>query len=92
MTTADTRIVVALFQAPAANWLAALRPNSRPQRWRWRAINAGNNRIMAESSESYTNEDDAMDAIDELFGNRSDVWLQRAGETDLLLRMPFNEA
>lgn len=82
-------VYVDLFQA-AANPLARLA--GRPQRWRWRAINGNNQRVLAVSSEAYTNEVDALNAIDELFGSRSDVWLRQQGESNLLLRMSITSA
>lgn len=60
---------------------------SRPQKWRWIAKNAGNHKILARSSESYTNVSDALDAIDQLFGAQTDVWLRQPGEGNQLLRM-----
>lgn len=77
---------VDLYQVPAKNPLG--RPTRRPQRWRWRAVNAGNNRVLAVSSAAYTNADDAIDAIDQLFAARTDVWIRREGQ---LLRIAGNE-
>lgn len=88
--TADGPVVyVDLYQseAPAKSLARRLFSARRPQVWRWRALNGGNGRIMAVSSEAYANEADALDAIDELFGSRSDVWLRQQGESPLLLRM-----
>lgn len=48
----------------------------RGQRWRWRARAAGNNRILAVSSEAYTNRDDAIAGIGLLFGPNSDIYLR----------------
>lgn len=38
------------------------------QSWRWRAINAGNNRKLANSGEAYTNKADCEVAVRALFG------------------------
>lgn len=92
MTSDEPVVYVYLYQreAPAKTLAHSLFGGRRHQVWRWRAINAGNGRILAQSSEAYTNEGDAIDAIDELFGSRSDVWLRQQGEPDLLLRVPIN--
>ncbi|PBA13496.1 hypothetical protein [Mycobacterium avium] len=92
MTSDEPVVYVDLYQreAPAKTLAHLLFGARRPQVWRWRAINAGNGRILAQSSEAYANEGDAIDAIDELFGSRSDVWLRQQGEPDLLLRVPIN--
>jgi hypothetical protein len=53
------------------------RRGSRGQRYRWRAKNAGNNKILATASEAYTNEADCIDAIWQLFGGESAITLIR---------------
>lgn len=74
------RIYVDLYEVPAERGDG--RPTRRPQKWRWRALNSGNHRILAVSSESYTNETDAKDAIWDLFGGESNVTLRQAGKAD----------
>jgi uncharacterized protein YegP (UPF0339 family) len=59
----------------------------RPQRWRWRAINADNNRKMATSGEAYSNYQDCFDAIVELFGDGTNVYLREAEKDNAPLRM-----
>lgn len=63
----------------------------RQQPWRWRAVNGGNHKVLAVSSERYTNVGDCLDAVDQLFGARSDVWLRLPGENPQLLRMGIGE-
>lgn len=77
-------IYVDLTQIPV-NPLAKLA--GRAQRWRWRATNAGNGRVLAVSSENYTNRNDCLAAIDQLFGAFSDVYLRSAQEGNQLLRL-----
>jgi uncharacterized protein YegP (UPF0339 family) len=62
------------------------RITSRPQKWRWRARNGLNNRILA-SGESYTNRADALNAIHELFGPETDVYLRSSREGNVALRL-----
>lgn len=85
-------IYVDLYQqeGPATGWAHVLRNRPRPQRWRWRAINGENGRVLAISSEAYTNEADAEHAIDTLFGEFSDVYLRRDGQGNELLRLSEN--
>lgn len=64
----------------------------RPQLWRWRALNGKNFRVLAESSESYTNFSDALSAIQELFGGRSDVYLRQSETGDQVLRLATSQA
>lgn len=61
-------------------------PSRRPQRWGWRAVNTGNNKVMARSSESYTNERDCVDAAVALFSDGARVWLQRADGSSVVVR------
>lgn len=77
-------VYVDLVQAPQ-NPLAKL--SGRPQRWRWTALNGGNGRILAVSSEAYTNRNDCLAAIDQLFGTFSDVYLRSSQEGNQLLRL-----
>jgi uncharacterized protein YegP (UPF0339 family) len=37
--------------------------------WRWRALDAGNYRQLANSGESYHNKQDCLDAVAQLFGD-----------------------
>lgn len=59
----------------------------RPQTWRWRALNAGNSRVLAVSSENYTNRDDAVSAVRQLFGSGSDVYLRQTETGNVMLRL-----
>ncbi|WP_373234009.1 hypothetical protein [Mycobacterium marinum] len=77
-------VYVDLYQVPEKNVLG--RPTRRPQRWRWRAINGGNHKVLAVSSEAYTNEADCRAAIDQLFGTGTEVYLRRDGHDNQLLR------
>ncbi len=77
-------IYVDLVQAPV-NALARLA--GRPQRWRWTARNGGNGRVLAVSSENYTNRADAVSAITQLFGNSSNIYLRASQEGNQLLRL-----
>jgi len=58
----------------------------RPQKWRWVARDAGNHEVMAVSSESYTNRNDCLDAIETLFSEGTDVFLRTPDGGDQLLR------
>ncbi|WP_136246066.1 hypothetical protein [Mycobacterium intracellulare] len=83
-------IYVDLYQqeVPTATTLTHIvlkRP--RPQRWRWRAINGGNGRVLAISSEAYTNQADALAAVTQLFGSNSDVYLRSSNQGNQLLRL-----
>ncbi|ACC42333.1 hypothetical protein MMAR_3925 [Mycobacterium marinum M] len=77
-------VFVDLYQVPAKSVLG--RPSRRPQRWRWRAINGGNHRVLAVSSEAYVNEADCRAAIRQLFGTGTEVYLRRDGHDNQLLR------
>lgn len=59
----------------------------RAQTWRWRALNGENFRVLAASSEAYTNEADAIAAIASLFGNASNVYLRQHEQGNQLLRL-----
>lgn len=63
----------------------------RAQTWRWRALNAGNSRVLAVSSENYTNRDDCVAAVRQLFGSRSDVYLRQAETGNVMLRLATND-
>lgn len=77
-------VYVDLFQAPK-NLLATV--TARPQRWRWRAINGDNGRVLGISSEAYTNRGDALAAVKQLFGSYSDVYLRGSDQGNELLRL-----
>lgn len=59
----------------------------RAQKWSWTASNGGNNRVLARSSEHYTNKADALAAIQALFGNTSNVFLGRHDNDKTVLRL-----
>lgn len=61
-------------------------PLRRPQRWYWIAVNNGNHRTLAQSSEMYTNESDAVTAAELLFSNATDLLLARPGHPTRPLR------
>lgn len=61
------------------------RGKTRRQPWRWRALSAGNFKVLA-SGEAYTNEADAVAAVRLLFGDRSTAFLRQAETGNLLLR------
>lgn len=56
------------------------------QRWRWVARNAGNQKILARSSERYTNESDCRKAIDQVFGPNVNVFLRQPERGNVALR------
>jgi hypothetical protein len=62
-------------------------PLRRPQRWYWVALNGNNMRRMARSSEMYTNQQDCIAAIQQLFGQESNVYLRRHEMGNAMLRM-----
>lgn len=78
-------IYVDLYQSDPG--LKPFATGSRPQRWRWRALNGDNSRILAISSESYTNRQDAVDAIAELFGDTSNVYRREVEVGNVELRL-----
>jgi uncharacterized protein YegP (UPF0339 family) len=57
------------------------------QAWRWRAINSGNGRVMANSGEAYTNLSDCEAAVRQLFGDGTTVYLRESEHGDVPLRM-----
>ncbi|MGV0042058.1 hypothetical protein [Mycobacterium colombiense] len=77
-------VYVDLYQTAAP--MRVLRPR-RAQRWRWRALNGNNSRVLAASSEAYTNRDDALAAINQLFGANSNVYLRSGVGGNQLLRL-----
>jgi hypothetical protein len=58
----------------------------RPQRWRWVAKNGANQKTLARSSERYTNRQDCIDALTQLFGADTNIYLRQDGQGDQLLR------
>jgi uncharacterized protein YegP (UPF0339 family) len=62
------------------------RGKARRQPWRWNARNANNNEIMA-SGEAYTNEADALAAVEQLFGSGTNVYLRQHERGNQVLRM-----
>lgn len=83
MTNPATHLVYIDLYQTASNVGAS----GRPQTWRWRAINAGNQFVLAESSEAYTNEDDCLSAITQLFGRASNVYLRQVEQGNRVLRL-----
>lgn len=60
---------------------------TRWQGWWWRAINGGNFKVLAVASEMYTNKQDCIDAITELFGSGSNVYLRQSEQGNQELRL-----
>lgn len=75
-------VTVTLVHTPARTFW---RRDTRWQPWRWRA-QAANGRVLAVSSESYTNRADAVDAIWTLFGPAAMVKLHNDDGSYYLLR------
>ena len=61
-------------------------PGKRWQGWSWIALNAGNHEPLAISTEKYTNRQDCLDAIRQLFGTDATVHLREPGAETVLLR------
>lgn len=78
---ANALVFVDLYQSRPRKLLG------RAQTWRWRALNGNNRRVLAASSEAYTNQADALAAITELFGTASNVYLRQTEQGDQLLRL-----
>lgn len=72
-----------IHEAPPDDWPG----DTRWQPWRWIAKNANNNEPMARSTEHYTNKQDVLDAIAQLFGSGSNVYLREAEQGNVALRM-----
>lgn len=89
--TKSPLIWVDLYQGPAANSVKALF-RARPQRWRWRAINGDNGRVLANSADAYTNRADALAAITELFGPHTNAYLRSSQSGNQLLRLATQPA
>lgn len=79
-------VYVDLYQGPPTRSAKTLF-RARPQRWRWRAINGDNGRVLGISSEAYTNRGDAVATIKQLFGSYSDVYLRGSDQGNELLRL-----
>lgn len=75
------QVVVEAYQTPLLKRLLG-----RPQRFRWRAYNARNGRVLGVSSEAYTNEADMHAAIRQLFGEGSEVRLLQGAASTVLRR------
>lgn len=59
----------------------------RQQRWSWVARSGDNNRVLARSSESYTNKSDLLNAISVLFSDTTNVYRREAEQGDVMLRL-----
>jgi hypothetical protein len=81
---ADSLVFVDLFQSRPRKLLG------RAQTWRWRARNGNNFRVLAVSSEAYTNYQDAVDTVTQLFGDSSNVYLRQKERGDVELRLSSN--
>lgn len=79
--TEPKKITVELIHTPRS----VFNVRSRTQPWRWRA-RAANGRVLAVSSEAYTNKGDAVAAIWSLFGWESHVTLEESGADLVCLR------
>lgn len=75
-------VYVDLYRTPVLKRLLG-----RPQRWRWRAFNAENYRVLAVSSEAYVNRQDAIAAITQLFGFNTAVYMREAEHGNTCLRL-----
>lgn len=67
------------------------RRGGRQQRHYWIALNGGNMRVMARSSESYTNRQDCVDAARLIFGSEVKVYLRQENQEIQLLRHATND-
>lgn len=75
-------VYVDVYRSEITRW----RP-FRNQLWRWRARNANNWKVMANSAEAYTNRQDCLDAIAQLFGSGTNVYLRESEQGNVALRM-----
>lgn len=66
MTEIDIERPVVAIIVTKRNPLVTL---GRPQKYRWKAVNWGNHKTLAISSEAYTNNADALAAAIQLFGD-----------------------
>lgn len=69
---------------PAARKLIPGRPRWQP--FRWVAKNADNRSVLARSSERYTNRQDCLNAIHQLFGDTTNVYLREPEKGNYPLR------
>lgn len=76
------KVIVELIHTPRS----VFNVRSRTQPWRWRALSA-NGRVLAVSSEAYTNRADAVAAIWLVFGWETCVDLDDHGSRSGLLRL-----
>jgi uncharacterized protein YegP (UPF0339 family) len=60
----------------------------RKQPWRWVAKSAGNQKKLATSGESYSNLQDALDAIALVWGDGTNVFLRQSEKGNIALRRP----
>lgn len=81
-------VYIDLIQVPEPKARKLIPGRTRWQGWRWVARNAGNQKILARSSERYTNRQDALDAIVALFGSETVVYKREAEMGNALLRHP----
>ena len=77
-------IVVVELKQSKTRW-----PLRRPQRWYWVARSSVNGSTLAQSSEMYTNRDDAVTAIRTVFGAQSEVHLKYPDDSGVTLRHPI---
>ena len=59
----------------------------RPQRWYWVAKSGDNQKVLARSSERYTNYGDCLHAVHLLFGDGTSVYRRQAERGDVMLRL-----
>jgi len=64
---------------------------ARKQPFYWVAKNSGNGRVMAISSERYTNRQDCVDAARLIFGSEVNVYLRQENQPNQLLRYATND-
>ena len=83
-------VFVDLYQTERKPRAAGDTREVRPQLWRWRAINGSNFEVMAIASEAYTNKQDCLDAIAQLFGASTNVYLRQHEQGDQELRLANN--
>lgn len=74
-------VVVVELKQSRTRW-----PLRRPQRWYWIARSGANGKVLAQSSEMYTNSGNAVDAIKTLFGADTEVHLKRPDNSGVILR------
>lgn len=87
--TATVFVDLIYVPEPAARKLIPGR--KRHQGWRWVAKNADNQKKLARSSERYTNRQDALDAVVQLFGTDTNVFKREAEKGNVTLRLAATE-